>query len=261
MSEPVNPQTDKRSADIAIVCTHHAEIKPLMTRLDRMRKYSENGAVFRGGFLEDSLRIAVVEAGSGFARHRKFTELLIKEHQPEWVLSVGFSSAIDESVQDGDIALANEICDTHGNSLKVRCPIPETNRIRVRKHVVADSHPLTTDERHGLRTAYEADAVDTTSLAVAQACQPMDEEQPAVRFLSVRGIVGTASEALTPRVVSQLFQPPLEQKKSLGTLWKKFRPDADLAPWIEQADQTAINLNKFLLSVFEQLESRLKRRN
>lgn len=261
MSEPINPLADKRSADIAVVCTHYAEIKPLMTRLDRVRKYAEDGAVFRGGFLEDALRIAIVEAGSGFARHRRFTELMIREHQPEWVLSVGFSSAVDESIQDGDIALANEICDTHGNSLKIRCPIPETHRIRVRKHVVTDTHPLTADERQGLRTAWDADAVDTTSLAVAQGCQPAEGENPTVRFLSVRGIIGTAEEGLTPRVVSQLFQPPREEKKSLTKLWKKFRPDADLAPWLERADQTAINLNKFLLSVFEQLESKLKRRN
>ena len=90
---------------------------------------------------------------------------------------------------------------------------------------------------------------------------PPEGENPTVRFLSVRGIVGTAAEGLTPRIVSQLFQPPQEEKKSLTKLWKKLRPDADLAPWIERADQTAINLNKFLLSVFEQLESKLKRRN
>ena len=115
---------DRSSADIGIVCTHKGEVKPFLKRLDRLRSYAEKKMTVRGGFLGESTRIALVEADEGFASHRAATELLIAEHRPAWILSVGFSSSLSEDVQPGDIIIANEISDTHVNSLPVKCSIP-----------------------------------------------------------------------------------------------------------------------------------------
>lgn len=253
------PVVDKRSADIAIVCSTAAEIQPLLKKLDRVRKYTDDDATFRGGFLEESLRVAVVEAGSGFARHRKVTQTLIREHHPVWVLSVGFSSPLIDQLKPGDVCLANEICDTHGNSLAIKCPIPESGRILVRKHVVTDQHPAGAAERATLGGAYEAAAVDTTSLAVAQACQAESDQAQATKFLSIRGIIGSFTDELPNKVVSALFQPDSESAPgALGALWRKLRPDPELTSWKEAADKTARNLNKFTLGVIEQLAEKIR---
>lgn len=183
---------DRRSADIGLVCTHRAEVRPLLKMLDRVRSYTDGGMVFRGGFLDESIRIAIVEAGPGFANHRLATEVLLEEHHPVWVLSVGFSSGLSDVVSAGDVCLANRISDTHGNSLTLNCPIPESRRIFVRPHLVADTHPMTSAEKRRLAETFDADAVDTTSAAVAQVCSETVE----------------AADATTPPETTAAERPP-----------------------------------------------------
>ena len=245
---------DRRSAHVGIVCTHKLEIAPLLSRIDRLRKYKDHGAIYRGGFIDETIRVAVVEAGAGFARHRQAALTLIAEHSPAWVLSVGFSSPLSDELKQGDLCLASEICDTHGNFQPVKCVIPESKRVLVRKHVVTDSHPLTQNERSHLHSANDAIAVDTTSLAVAQACAVKNESARATRFLSLRGIVGNADQDLSDRIIEYLFQPDPDKKTSLlGKLKSRFRKDPDLQPWDEVARQTAKNLSRFTLGVVKQL--------
>ncbi len=129
---------DRASADIGIVCTHKGEIRPFLKRLDRQRSYSERGITIRGGFFDESTRVAIAAAGIGFAAHREATELLISEHHPSWVLSVGFSSSLSDDVQPGDLCIADEISDTHVNTLPVKCTIPARRRILVGRMIVAD---------------------------------------------------------------------------------------------------------------------------
>lgn len=253
------PSVDRRSADIGIVCTQTLEIRPLLKALDRTRKYVDGNAVFVGGFLDESLRIAVVQAGAGFAQHRSATQTLLAEHHPAWVLSVGFSSPLTQDLASGDVCLANEICDTHGNSLPVRCSIPESRRVLVRKHVVADHHPSSASHRVQLARSTSAACVDTTSLAVAQACSELDESgKPRARFLSVRGMATDYSTDLPEKAVNYLFEPLQEAKgKGFGSLFSRIKPDAELKPWKKTAEESATNLNRFVLSLIRQLAAKL----
>lgn len=252
------PSFDRRSADIGIVCTHNAEIKPLLKVLDRARKYVDNNTVFRGGFLDEVIRIAIVEAGSGFAAHRAATETLIKEHNPAWVLTLGFSSALTADVQAGDICLANEICDTHGNSLPVKCTIPESKRIFIRKHVVADKHPRTVAEKRQLAESSQAVACDTTSLAVLQACNHLSHKNRAIRFLSIRSILDSLNEEVSAKGIDTMFEPPIGKKPNLvAGLIGRFRKDPELGPWTVRANEQAIGLNKFALGIIRQLAEKL----
>lgn len=252
------PSFDRRSADIGIVCTQHSEIKPLLAKLDRGRKYTDSGSVFRGGFLDESIRIAIVEAGCGFAKHRQVTQTLIQEHHPAWVLSVGFSSSLSADIKSGDVCLANEICDAHCNSLPVKCAIPETKRIFVRKHAVADQHPRSGADLHSLAESTSAFAVDTTSLAVAQACQGEDADKPAARFMSLRSVVGDFGEELSEKTAGFVFEPTAAKPLSVfGKLSQRFKPDPELVAWQQKMDESAINLNRFMLGVIRQLAEKL----
>lgn len=254
------PSFDRRSADIGIVCTHNAEIKPLLAKLDRGRKYVDGGSVFRGGFLDETIRIAIVEAGPGFAKHREVTQTLIAEHHPAWILSVGFSSSLTSDMKSGDVCLANEICDLHGNTLPVKCSIPESKRIFVRQHVVADSHPRLRAERTTIADATSASAVDTSSLAVAQACLGDDSEKPLAKFMSLRVVVGEPGDDLSESIAQLVFESAASNSLSVfGKLKNRFKPDPELQPWHTAIDESALNLNRFLLGVIRQLGEKLAR--
>lgn len=251
---------DRRSADIGIICSHGDEIRPLLKLLDRQRKYLDQGATFRGGFLDETIRVAVAEAGAGFAQHRAVTQTLIDEHHPAWILSVGFGSALIDELKTGDVCLANEICDTHGNNLSVKCPIPETRRVLVRKHVVADERPQSTADKASLAESTGAAVVDTTSLAAAQVCADLPEDAPRTRFLSMRVIVDTAHEAVPGVAAEALFTPSGQPKSTvIGKLTKRFNRDPELVLWETRATDAAVNMNRFLTSVMRQLAEKIKR--
>ncbi|MCP4173205.1 MAG: hypothetical protein GY758_20805 [Fuerstiella sp.] len=251
---------DRRSADIGIICTHSDEIGPLLKVLDRQRKYVDQGATFRGGFLDETIRVAAAEAGAGFAQHRAVTQTLIDEHHPAWVLSVGFGSALTDELNTGDVCLASEICDTHGNSLSVKCPIPETRRVLVRKHVVADGHPQATADKLALAESTGAAVVDTTSLAVAQVCTNLPEDAPRTQFLSIRVIVDAANEAVPGVVAQALFEPSAQQQVTvMRKLTKRFNRDAEHLAWETRATDAAVNLNRFLTSVIRRLAEKISR--
>ena len=253
------PVIDRRSAHVGIVCTQKSEIAPLLKKLDRQKRYVDKGATFRGGFIDETIRVACVEAGSGFANHRQATLTLIAEHNPAWILSVGFSSPLISELNQGDVCLANEICDTHGNCLPVRCSMKESKRIFVRKHVVADAHPALTAERSALHEASQASAVDTSSMAVAQACVNDETTQVTPRFMSIRGIIGKMNKDLPPKAMTHLFEPDPEKRQNvLLKLTSRFKKDPELAEWDELATETATNLNRFVLGVVRQLAEKLK---
>lgn len=253
---------DRRSADFGLVCTHSAEIRPLLKQLDRVRKYVDEGIVFRGGFLDETLRIAVAEAGPGFARHRAAAQTLLREHHPAWILSVGFSSPLTSALSSGDICLANEICDTHGNSLPVKCSIPESKRVFVKRHVVADRQPRLAAERTSLAESTGAAVVDISSLAVAQVCQEETEQDNKrnTRFLSIRGVVGTADSDLEEKVALFLFEAePMKAAVSFQQLFQRIKPDPVLSPWRKTVEESAVNLNRYVLSVIRRLAENINR--
>lgn len=249
--------TDRRAADVGIVCSHHAEVQPLVKLLDRTKKYSDNGSVFRGGFIDEVIRVAIVEAGSGFARHRHAAETLIREHQPAWLLSVGFSSALIDDLSVGDVCLANDLCDTHGNTHSVTCKIPEGKRTFVRRHVITDVHPATAEIKKALADAHDAAAADTNSLAVSQACSEHSTDTHEVRFLSIRTIVDLASESVPAEAVEWLFAPTAQQAKPLGGLMGRFRKNPVLDPWKQRAAEVAPNLSRFTLGIVRQVAEKL----
>ena len=255
--KPTTEETapDRSSADIGIICTHKGEVKPFLRRLDRTRSYSEKKMTVRGGFLGESTRIVVVEAGEGFANHRAATELLIAEHRPAWILSVGFSSSLSEEILPGDLIVANEIGDTHVNSLPVKCNIPARKRIHVGKLIVADDHPVTPSEKQNLREKFSGLAADTGSLAVAQVCQERD-----LRFLAIRVAVDSIDEEIPEQAASMIFHPTSRAIGSaLGVIVKGLRKFAIMNHWRERTNHAASNLDSFVTGIVEQIAESIER--
>lgn len=252
---PEEPAPDRSSADVGIVCTHKGEVKPFLKRLDRTRSYSEKKMTVRGGFLGESTRIALVEANEGFAAHRAATELLIAEHRPTWILSVGFSSSLSEDVKPGDIVIANEISDTHVNSLPVKCSIPARKRIHVGKLIVSDDHPVTPADKQSLRDRFPGLAADTGSLAVAQVCQ-----ERTIRFMAIRVAVDSIDEEIPEQAASMIFHPTSRAIGSaIGILFKGLRKIAVMNQWRERTSSAAGNLDRFVAGIVEQIAESIER--
>ncbi len=246
--------TDRSTAHIGLVCTHALELKSLHGQLDRHRRYSDGGMRFTGGFLGPSIRVAIVEAGTGFASHRKATELLVKEHTPAWILSTGFSSSLADDVRAGDLCLASEIRDTHGQQLELSCPIPESKHATLRRHLCSDHHPVVSDEKRQLAGEYSVSAADTASLAVAQVC-----EAAGTRCLSIRAIIDGPDEDLPRPIVEALFEPTSSElaRNPVSRWLRGLRQPQEVKGWMSRAETVAGRLEHFLSGVIRQLGEQL----
>lgn len=247
--------SDRATAHVGVVCTHAMELKPLLQKLDRRRRYADGSLRFTGGFLGEALRVAVVESGAGFAAHRNATEILIREHSPSWIVSAGFSSSLSKEVLAGDLCLATSLCDTHGQKLDIKCPIPESKHVTRRPHVVADRHPRTVKDKRELAESCSAAAVDTNSLAVAQICESTGRS-----FLSIRAVIDGFEEDLPEAVVARLFEPEPTSRSAKAVQWmESWRQPAELKEWTAQATVAGQRLSRFLDGVIRQLGEHVER--
>ena len=225
------------------------ELKTLIGRLDRRRRYGDGGLRFTGGFFDESIRVAVVEAGTGFAAHRRATTTLIAEHKPSWVIAAGFSSSLTEDVRAGDLSLATAISDTHGQKMDIDCPVPESKHGTLKTHLVTDSHPQTAAEKRQLAEAHGAGAVDTTSLAVAQICAESD-----TRFMSIRAILDDVQEEVPSPIITTLFEPAGTTRSNPVSSWVSgFRQSPEMKTWTARATTASGRLDRFLTGVIRQL--------
>jgi len=247
-----NPSTpsDNSHADIGIACALKIELAPLLSRCLTLNKYTGGDFVFRGGHYEDA-RIAVVESGPGFARARRATEALIEAHTPTWVLSCGFSGALQPELKLGHIVMANGISDTHGQHFPLDLEIPGSlpQGVHVGRLLTADAIVRTAEEKRTLGEAHDALAVDLESLAVAQVCRDRQ-----VRFMAVRVISDDMDTDLPPEIHS-VMGPTTTRRvgAALGALWKRPSSHKDLWKLRETANHAADRLAQFLDGVIEQL--------
>ncbi|MCH2210447.1 MAG: hypothetical protein MK110_04040 [Fuerstiella sp.] len=245
---------DRSTAHVGLVCTHGRELTSLLSRLDRRRCYSQEQMRFTGGFFDTDIRVAIVEAGAGFAAHRKATEVLVKEHAPAWVVSTGFSSSLAKDVRAGDLSLADTIRDTHRQCLKLNCPIPESKHATIRTHLVTDSHPATSEQKQQWSAETAASAVDTTSLAVAQICQASH-----IPCLSIRAIIDDLQEEMPESVLNALFEPDSPSAGNPISRWvSNLRQSKEEKQWFARAESAAQHLDRFLSGVIRQLGDHLE---
>ena len=102
---------DMAHADIGLVAALNIEMAPFLQRCLTAKKYTGGEFTFRGGRYDEA-RVAIVESGPGFARARRATQALLEAHTPPYVVSCGFSGALQPDLKVGHIVMANSITDT-----------------------------------------------------------------------------------------------------------------------------------------------------
>lgn len=250
MTDSESNSEDFSHADVGIVCAIPLEMSAFLDRCERVRKYKGKTFTFRGG-VYDGVRIAVVESGIGFARARKATHALIEGHTPAWVLSSGFSGALRPEMKVGDVVIANEIVDLHGQRLAVEMNMPADpeHGLHVGRFVTSDEMVRTVAEKKSIAEQTDAIAVDMESLAVAQVAR-----ETKTRFVAVRAISDDMSADLPPEVLSILGDKgAVRIGAAVGAVWKRFGSIKDMWKLREQAVAASTRLATFLDGVVTQL--------
>lgn len=244
------PTDDKAHAQIGIVCALKLELAAFLERCERVHKYTGGKFTFRGGKYDD-IRVAIVESGAGFARARKATQALIDAHTPDWLLSAGFSGALNPEMRVGHIVAADSIVDTHGHEITVdmNMPADPAHGLHVGRLVTADALVRTVDEKQALADATGGLAVDLESLAVAQVARDTK-----TRFLAVRVISDDMSADLPEEVMAVLGRTGTIRAGAVaGALWRRPSSAKDMWRLRENANHAAECLATFLDGVVRQL--------
>ncbi len=250
------PEANRAQADVGIVAALKLELNPLASRLDRLKKYTGGDFTFRGGFLRD-IRIATVESGAGRKRAERATHALLDAHQPEWLLSVGFAGALNDTLRVGDIVVANRIVPSQapagteeaGLKINIKMPADEARGVYVGRLVTAPHIVQTIAEKRELATRTGAMAVDMESLAVAEVCRDRK-----VKFIAVRVISDDCSADLPSEVLSVLGGTgSIRAGAIVGALWKRPSSYQDLWRLRQNATRAGERLALFLSSMLRQM--------
>ncbi|MBI3860476.1 MAG: 5'-methylthioadenosine nucleosidase [Planctomycetia bacterium] len=244
------PQPDFAHAHVGIVHATAMEVNPFLERCERVRKYTGGDLVFRGGLLGD-IRVALAQSGMGPKAARLATQALIDGHSPAWIVSAGFSGALQSGMKIGDIVVGDSIVDVEGTqvSIDLKMPANPAAGLHVGRLLTVDRMVRTIAEKQELAQQHAAIAVDMESLAVAQVCREAKTKFLAVRVISddlsvdlpkeILSVVGTAGTARWGAVAGAIF-------KRLGSV-------QDLWRLREQAQGAAERLATFLDGVVVQL--------
>ena len=250
MPPDAEPPPDFTHADVGFVHATSMELAPFLDRCERVRKYTGGDFVFRGG-LFGQIRIALAQSGMGGKVARRAAQALIDGHSPRWVISAGFSGALEPGMKVGDIVVGNSIVDAEGTELKIDMKMPANPAagLYVGRLLMVDRIVRSVAEKKTLAERLGAIAVDMESLAVAQVCHDSK-----TRFLAVRVISDDMSADLPPELLSVVGSSGAVRLGAVaGAIFKRFGSVKDLWKLREQGMGAADRLATFLEGVVSQL--------
>jgi adenosylhomocysteine nucleosidase len=157
---------------IAIIAAMEREVKPLI-RSWKMRTMEQEGRRYR---LFENGEAALICGGIGTAAARRATEAVIREVNPQLVISVGFAGALDDSMPVGHVLEPRAVINSADG---VRTEIGSGQGILVSSATVADK-----EQKSRFSKAYGASAVDMEAAAVAQGAQARGVEFGALKAIS-----------------------------------------------------------------------------
>ena len=250
LAEDQEHARNSAEADIGIVAALSMEVAPFVGRCLPVQSYVGDRFQVSGVLLHD-IRIAVVESGAGANLAARATNTLIDGHAPKWVVSVGFSGALQPHLKVGDLVVANAIVDRQGKGLSVPVQMQSApqDRLFVGKFVNTEQIVRLAADKQQLGESTGALAVDMESLAVARVCAERN-----IRFMAVRVISDDLSKDLPQEVLSVFGSTGYRRAGAvLSALWNRPSSWSDMWQLREQAVVAAARLGLFLRNVVERL--------
>jgi adenosylhomocysteine nucleosidase len=199
--------------------------------------------------------VVLIEAGVGPLAAARGTQALLAGHRPAWVISAGFSGALDPKLKQGDIIMADSIADGEGHRLSIDFKIsPEaaaaTPGLHVGRLLTVDHIVRLPEEKRALGEQHEALAVDMESWAVGEVCR-----QAKTRFMAVR-IVSDAVDDELPAEIERLAKQKTQAARlgaAAGAIFRRPSSIKDMLKLKEDALIASDKLAKFLTGVVTQL--------
>jgi len=247
---PPGSPDDASRADVGIVCALPLEPAAFLKRCEHVRKYTGGRFVFRGGKLAH-VRVAVVETGPGATLAARGARALIDAHHPGWIISAGFSGALQPTLKLGDIVVATGIHTADGRDLSLDLKYePDPQRgIHSGRLLNCERIVRTVEEKRRLAESSGCLAVDMESFAVADACRATGH-----RFLAIRTISDDMSKDLPAEAIAIFSADGFKRWGVVaGSLWNRPGSASDLWQLREQAATAADSLAAFLPEIIQQL--------
>jgi nucleoside phosphorylase len=196
--------------------------------------------------------VLLLETGIGTARTAAALQWLLNQPSfgtqsvhSQYVLSAGFSGALEPSLHVGHVVLATEVLEQQGNRWSVTWPadISEISLPRGRLLTVAHLVGNPEDKRQ-LGHEYDALAVDMETATVARLCS-----QYGVPFGCVRAISDEVHTALSPRLVSLLSGGRVSALRVLAAIFASPRLVGELWVLARHTRRASQQLAKALASI------------
>jgi adenosylhomocysteine nucleosidase len=210
--------------------------------------------VARAGALKGR-HVVLMEAGVGPLAAARGTQALLAGHRPQWVISAGFSGALDPRLKQGDIVMADSIADGEGHRLSIDFKIsPEavaaTPGLHVGRLLTVDRIVRLPEEKLALGQQHECLAVDMESWAVGEVCR-----QAKTKFMAVR-IISDAVDHELPADIERLAKQKTHAARlgaAAGAIFRRPSSLKDMLKLKEDALVASDKLAKFLSGVIVQL--------
>lgn len=199
--------------------------------------------------------VVMIEAGVGPLAAARGTQALLAGHRPQWVISAGFSGALDPRLKQGDIVMADSIADGEGHRLSIDFKIsPEavaaTPGLHVGRLLTVDRIVRSPEEKRTLGQQHECLAVDMESWAVGEVCR-----QAKTKFMAVR-IVSDAVDRELPADIERLARQKTHAARlgaAAGAIFRRPSSLKDMLKLKEDALVASDKLAKFLSGMIVQL--------
>ena len=199
------------------------------------------------------LSVLVLHTGIGQARTEKALDWLLSQpvlggvpYRPRLVLSAGFSGALEEQLQLGDVILGTEVTSVDGRRWPATWPAelppgewrPPLHRSGLLSVPGLIARP---EEKQALGQKHQAAAVDMETAAVARVCR-----QRQIPFGCVRVILDDLHTSLSPRLVSLLSGGRVSPWRLMSALFSSPRLAVECARLARRARFAAEQLGKAL---------------
>jgi adenosylhomocysteine nucleosidase len=199
--------------------------------------------------------VALAVSGVGSAAAARATEALLTGHRPQWLISAGFSGALQPGLERNEILIGESVGDTTGRRIGVDLqsgPVAwkDMPGARLGKLISVDRILRRPEEKRALGQEHGALAVDMESCAVAEVCA-----HTAARFLAVRVVSDTVDEVLPPDIERMVRQKSSAGRWGAALAAAMDRPGAlnEMLKLREHALVASDRLAKFLASLVVQL--------